>query len=246
MGEAATKDDANTTLTELVAREGRLDLPRTLRIGHHIARSLRVAHAQGLVHGALTPDRVVRVGGRWEVTGYGETSSCARDHAYLSPDSWRAHQASAHGDIWALGAILFELLTGTLPFPHLAPFDPSRCLIINTPPPVSQLCVVPMSVETLVAQCLATSPHQRPSASRVVEALYRSRKQAARGANAVVVASGNASSLPQAVVAVPPKGGRPRLPSGLGVHLAVLFTGFVLGMLLHGQLISTLCRAIVM
>ncbi|HEY5610812.1 MAG TPA: protein kinase [Thermoanaerobaculia bacterium] len=115
------------SLAARVARE-RLSLDEAIRIVEQIARGLDKAHASGVVHRDIKPANVMltRDGvakildfGLAKLTG---ATGITRDHtslgtiAYMAPEQIRGEQVGPQADIWALGVVLFELLTGSRPF----------------------------------------------------------------------------------------------------------------------------------
>jgi tRNA A-37 threonylcarbamoyl transferase component Bud32 len=117
-------------LKELVVRKGRLDLRDALEIAHEIARGLAFAHDHGLIHRDVKPQNVLLNGdGRAKVTDFGIARSLDVDHGvtqtgtilgtsnYIAPEQASGQPVDAHTDVYSLGVVLYEMLTGELPFP---------------------------------------------------------------------------------------------------------------------------------
>jgi eukaryotic-like serine/threonine-protein kinase len=117
-------------LKELVVRKGRLDLRDALEIALEVARGLAFAHDHGLVHRDVKPQNVLLNGdGRAKVTDFGIARSLDVDHSvtqtgtilgtsnYIAPEQASGQPVDAQTDVYSLGIVLYEMLTGELPFP---------------------------------------------------------------------------------------------------------------------------------
>jgi serine/threonine-protein kinase len=116
-------------LHELLVRSGALSIRQVLELGGQIARALAFAHEHGLIHRDVKPQNVILDGdGRAKVTDFGIARSLDVEHgvtqtgmvlgtsSYISPEQARGEKADRCSDIYSLGAVLFELLTGHPPF----------------------------------------------------------------------------------------------------------------------------------
>ena len=117
-------------LKELVVRKGRLGLRDALEVAHEVARGLAFAHDHGLVHRDVKPQNVLLNGdGHAKVTDFGIARSLDVDHGvtqpgtilgtsnYIAPEQASGQPVDAHTDVYSLGIVMYEMLTGELPFP---------------------------------------------------------------------------------------------------------------------------------
>jgi len=117
------------TLKQLVNREGPLPVRLALELALQIGRALSFAHAQGVVHRDVKPQNVLLNGdGRAKVADFGIARAVDVDGGtttgvvvgtshYLAPEQAKGEHANAQSDVYALGAVLYELLSGDVPFP---------------------------------------------------------------------------------------------------------------------------------
>ncbi len=158
------------TLAGMLAASGRLSVPQALTICLEVARALEAAHACGIVHRDLKPDNIKLVDGQVKVLDFGiakaeaDGPSITTTGEYIGTPAYSAPER-VHGlgdiraDIYALGAILFELLEGRPPF--IAPSSLAVLRLHESAPPPPLTREAPPAIATIVARCLAKRPEDR-------------------------------------------------------------------------------------
>ncbi len=153
------------------------------------AEALAIAHRQGIVHRDVKPANVFLVGGdvaRAKVLDFGiahlgrhvasqtATGVVLGTPEYMAPEQARGdREISPRADVFALGAVLFESVTGRSAFSGAHVAAVLAKILLEEPPPVSELCQgAPAALDALVARMLAKDPAERPAdASAVLEEL---------------------------------------------------------------------------
>lgn len=181
------------TLADRLHREGRLSVEAIISIARQIARALAAAHEVGIVHRDLKPENVFLVAnsGGGEVVklldfGVAKLTRVAKlpsgrstlpgaligTPQYMSPEQACAQGAVDHRvDVYALGVVIYELLTGTNPFTGEDLVSTlMRQVSFEAPLPSSLGIPTPPALERLVVQLLAKSPDHRPQSAALVEA----------------------------------------------------------------------------
>jgi serine/threonine-protein kinase len=166
-------------LASLLRRIGRLPLEKAIDVSRDLCAGLAAAHDLGIVHRDLKPANVMLDGrGRARITDFGlaalasdleEGRSLAGTPAYLPPEQLEGGAATARGDLYSLGLVLFELLTGKRPFEGKTAAQIAEQAQEGRQPRVSAFVPeVPPSVDRIIARCLDRDPLQRPSSAREV------------------------------------------------------------------------------
>jgi serine/threonine-protein kinase len=163
------------TLASVLSRERPLEVMRSLHIAAQIAAALAAAHAAGIVHRDLKPDNIMlmsRLGDREfvKVLDFGlakvfSASTAVKTAAgvllgtpqYMSPEACESKRDIDHRtDIYALGVLLFQMMTGTLPFDGESMGEVLVKQVTMLPPaPRAMNPAIPPSVEQVVLRCLA-------------------------------------------------------------------------------------------
>ena len=174
-----------TTLAEVLARRGPLPCSDALQIAHQAALGLQSAHDAGLVHRDIKPQNLlVRDDGVVKIADFGiaraaelsrvtQLGTVLGTAAYLSPEQARGDEVTGSADIYSLGAVLYELLTGRPPFEFSSLAELGEKQRDGVVTPVRDLePTVPEEIEALVMRCLAREPRFRPaSAAEVASAV---------------------------------------------------------------------------
>jgi len=162
-------------LKELVVRKGRLDVRTTLGVGLEIARALSFAHGHGLVHRDVKPQNVLLNGdGGAKVTDFGIARSLDVEHSmtqtgtvlgtsnYIAPEQANGRPVGAQTDVYSLGIVLYEMLTGEVPFPG-ENFVAVAMKHIQEPSPsvLDARGDVPLRVAEMIDRALEKDPEQR-------------------------------------------------------------------------------------
>ncbi|MDQ8153677.1 MAG: serine/threonine-protein kinase [Gemmatimonadota bacterium] len=176
------------SLADRIRAEGPLPAAEAARLAHEVAMALAAAHERGVVHRDIKPDNILLdASGHATVTDFGisrVTSRPDRDAAgttsgtpgYMSPEQALGEGVDGRADTYALGVVLFEMLTGTLPFTGRN-FAELMARVISAPPPkIATLAPkTPTALATLVDRLLVKERDQRPDAAELVTLLAAAR-----------------------------------------------------------------------
>ena len=174
-----------TDLKALLRRQGALEPARAIALASQIADALDAAHALGLVHRDVKPSNVLidQQGGREHVylADFGLTQSASdREPAdgslmgsvdYVAPEQIRGEEVDGRADVYALGCLLFEALTGSVPFTGVSEVAIVYAHLDEEPPSVSERRpTLPSRVDDVLARAMAKERDDRqPSATALVE-----------------------------------------------------------------------------
>ena len=213
------------SLRARVAR-GELPVGETVHILRDVVSALAYAHEFGVAHRDIKPDNVLLTGGVAVVTDFGvakavSVSSEAQQHtaltsmgmalgtpAYMAPEQATADPNVDHrADIYALGAMAYELLTGRAPFAGRSAQATLAAHVVEDPEPVERRRPgLPPPLAALVMQCLAKRPADRPQAAADVIHVLDSLGTPSGGTSptsAVRVTTPDSGSAPPAAVSLP-------------------------------------------
>jgi serine/threonine-protein kinase len=178
------------TLDALLLRNGRLSAPRIGRLLGQLCEVLQAAHHEGIIHRDLKPANLMVVDPdtpyeKIKVMDFGlatlidqkthkKLSNTSAEFAvgtpgYICPEQVRGEDVDHRGDLYSVGIILYELLTGALPFSGRSSMDMFLAHAAEPPPPFSTIGAgdwVSPALETVVMSCLAKEPSKRPASAR--------------------------------------------------------------------------------
>jgi eukaryotic-like serine/threonine-protein kinase len=161
------------TLKKLVQEEAPLAPARAIDLTIQILRAARFAHKRGIIHRDLKPHNVIIDGeGRAKVTDFGiakagasdmtQTGSIMGTAQYLSPEQAQGHPVSAPSDLYSVGIILYEMLTGRVPFEGESAVTIALKQVSEVPvPPSRHNPAVPPALEAVVLRALEKDPARR-------------------------------------------------------------------------------------
>jgi len=175
---------AGRTLRQVLDDQGFLVISDAVRIAIAVCEALEVAHAAGLVHRDIKPANIAISGNDIKVLDFGiaradgagvtRTQGVLGTAAYLSPEQASAGVADARSDLYSLGCVLFEMLTGTAPFTADSAVGLAYMHVHDDPgAPSERRPGVPPQVDRITAHLLAKDPAARPPTAAAARAGLR-------------------------------------------------------------------------
>ena len=181
------------SLKEIVREDGPLPPATAVDIGVQILRAARFAHKRGVIHRDIKPHNVILDGeGRVKVTDFGiaragasdmtETGAIMGTAAYLSPEQAQGHAVGAASDLYSVGIVLYEMLTGRVPFEAESAVTIALKQVSEDPvPPRALNPEISPELEDVVVRALQKDPAQRfADADEFITALEAARDLPAR------------------------------------------------------------------
>jgi eukaryotic-like serine/threonine-protein kinase len=168
-------------LDRLIKEAGPLPIERSLDIVLQVCEALNSAHAQGVIHRDLKPANVILQGGTHAivvdfgmakiVTGGGTGTTALTAHnmvfgtpEYMAPEQARGDELDARCDVYAVGVILYELLTGAVPFSGATPLNVLTAQLTAEPEPPTKRAPdrrIPKGLEAVVMHAIEKDPSKR-------------------------------------------------------------------------------------
>ena len=183
------------TLKELVAERGPLPPDVAIAFTEQILRALAYAHRRGIVHRDVKPQNVIiDAEGQAKVADFGiaraadsemtQTGTIVGTVQYLSPEQAEGRPVDHRSDLYSTGIVLYELLTGQVPFDGEAPIAIAIKQFNEPPVPPGQLEPgIPPALEAVVMRALEKDPERRfQSADEFIGALENARRAPSRAA----------------------------------------------------------------
>ncbi|MCW2964969.1 MAG: pknB [Actinomycetia bacterium] len=196
------------TLKELLVRNGPTPIPIAIDYARQILGALSFAHRNGIIHRDIKPHNIVVGGdGRLKVTDFGiarsgasqmtEAGSIVGTAQYLSPEQARGAPVDPRSDLYSLGIVLYEMLTGNVPFTGDTPVEIAMKHLSQVPEPPSKLrAEVPHDLDAVVMRALSKEPDQRYGSTEEMDA------DLARVARGVAVAPETEDAMTQVLSGV--------------------------------------------
>ncbi len=180
------------TLRARLKRDGRLPIDECVGIARQIAEGLRAAHAAGVVHRDLKPGNVMLLpDGAVRILDFGlakardqtvsKTSEAFGTVSYMSPEQVQGYnRVDERADLWALGVLMYEMLTGVKPFEGNEEVGVALAIVQDSPVlPSVRRTEIPASLESIVLRLLRKDPAKRyASAEDLLGDLTRARTAA--------------------------------------------------------------------
>jgi serine/threonine protein kinase len=235
---------AGEPLSALASRQGRMPLDRAIHIIEQIASALDYAHAQGIIHRDIKPGNIIvgrddsavltdfGIAKAAESTALTRTGALVGTPEYMSPEQARGAAVGPASDLYSLAVVLYQMLTGHVPFE--ADSTPAILYKQMHDPPVparAYLPGLPAAVEAALARALAKDPAARYRSAGEFAAALR----AANSARSPAAQTEPATVLLRGPQAAPPAGGRvPRAFLIMGALGALLLIAGVGSMVFSG------------
>ena len=168
-------------LSDVIRRDGPIDINRAVQLCLQCAEGLEAAHQAGVIHRDIKPDNIMVVGETIKLMDFGiarlrdvaATSRLTRPDvimgtpAYMAPEQAEGKETSEKTDIYALGVVLYEMLSGEVPFKANTPAAVLLKQIQESPVPLRKLRrEVPSEIERTVMQALEKKPERRQHGMR--------------------------------------------------------------------------------
>jgi eukaryotic-like serine/threonine-protein kinase len=200
------------TLADRLRRDGPMPPADAVAVAADIARALAAAHTRGLIHRDIKPGNVMLLpDGRVKVVDFGIARAAGSDTltntgvvlgstAYLSPEQAGGQPVDERADLYSLGCVLYEMLTGHVPFRADTPIATMYRHVNEDAPPPSTIAPVQPELEDVVMRCLEKDPKRRFASATELEAALLAVPLAQGGDTMRLETAGAAETQPVATV----------------------------------------------
>ena len=172
------------SLAQILATERRLEIGQAIEVAKAVAAALGYAHAHEIVHRDVKPGNIlITRSGEVKVADFGiaralggdidltETGKVMGTAAYFSPEQAQGGTVGSRADLYSLGVVLFEMVTGSVPFDGPSPASVAEMHVMSPPPRAASVNpAVPAELDQLIASLLTKDPGSRYPAARELEA----------------------------------------------------------------------------
>jgi eukaryotic-like serine/threonine-protein kinase len=170
------------SLKELIVSRGPAPIPVAIDYARQILTAVRFAHRHGIVHRDIKPHNVlVDAEGRLKVTDFGiaragasqmtEAGSIIGTAQYLSPEQAKGAPVDQTSDLYSVGVVLYELLTGVVPFSGDTPVEIAMKHLSAVPePPSAKRAEIPRDLDLIILRALAKEPSERYQSAEEMDA----------------------------------------------------------------------------
>jgi len=205
------------SLRDRLLRGDRPSIAESLRLASEITDALAYAHASGVVHRDVKPENVMLSGGHAIVVDFGIAKAVGDARGaeaittegmslgtplYMAPEQAAGELVDAHGDVYAVGVMLFEMIAGAPPFTGGWQQVLMDKVTKEAPSLATRSTSVSPALIALVARCLAREPLERPDAASLLEQLRALASPPATSRNRIAVAAGGVALAAVAVAAL--------------------------------------------
>jgi eukaryotic-like serine/threonine-protein kinase len=169
----------DSTPLDRLLEKGTLPVARACAWAAHAAEALDAAHARGVIHGDVKPANIlITADGRLKLTDFGMARVARRESgdspllgtpAYWCPEQIMGRPQDGRSDIFSLGVVLYEMVTGTRPFEaETLQGVCNRVLSSSVTPPTQLQASVPATLDEVIASCLQKNPDNRTGSGELL------------------------------------------------------------------------------
>ena len=203
------------TLSAIVAKRGTLDVDEAVTLVADVADGLGLAHSRGVIHRDVKPANIVCHDQVPTLVDFGiarniDATTLTRGlvmgtASYLAPEQAQGLPLTPAVDVYALGCVLYELLTGTPPFVGDSPVTVALRHVQDDPVPPADVADIPAAVNALVLRTLAKDPAHRPADGAALATELRAALEIDPGDETVTIApvAADGTMVMPAVAAAP-------------------------------------------